>query len=317
MRFAIFNRENIRSFTLFILGGTLIVFPTILIAETASNGFAVGLMHAFLYTLMFIGFFAGIIIALAIIGAIVNYFAHTTYRVKKLNKIDFLGSKDLYRDILEKYSPTTLSYIDQMNYDPKIAVVATLLNLEKNKYIKCENGKIEFLKDEDENLGMSEKYVYRRMKTGEKNIEAETLWNDLVYDGCKNGLLEERYSGMGMGTFATSLVILFALVIFDEIVKMVLGSIGESVGAIIVIVVWLFYCLYEIYKGQHSAFRTEEAEDINSKLEGLKTFLREYSNLKDRESNEIVLWEDYLIYSVIFKQNKKIISEYKKYFRIV
>ena len=84
-----------------------------------------------------------------------------------------------------------------------------------------------------------------------------------------------------------------------------------------VFAIWLFFCLYITYKYGKSGHRTKEAIEINTKLEGLKVFLREYSTLKDRESDEIALWEDYLIYSVIFKQNKKIISEYKKYFEII
>ena len=37
----------------------------------------------------------------------------------------------------------------------------------------------------------------------------------------------------------------------------------------------------------------------------------------EREAKEIELWDDYLIYSVMFGQNKKIIEEYEKYIEII
>ena len=234
-----------------------------------------------------------------------------------MEKIDFLGSKDLYRDILEKYSPVTLSYLDQMDYNPVVAVVAGLLRLENKKYIKVNDGTIKFLKEEDENMSMSEKYIYRRFKAGEKTIEAETLWNDIVHDGCESGLLEAKDSGMGLEIFGISIAVLFGLFIFSEIIKAVMGKVGEGVGTVIVIAVWMFFCAYMIYKHARPVNRTKEATEVNGKMEGLKAFLKEYSTLDNKDADEIVLWEDYLIYSVIFKQNKKIISEYKKYFEII
>ena len=317
MRFSIFSKENIKAFATFILACIVIVFPTVLITDGIANGIVAGLKDAFLCTGCFVAFFTVIIGGMAIIGWIANLFAHTTFRMQKLEKVDFLGSKDLYRDILEKHSPVTLSYVDQMDFNPVVAVVAGLLKLENKKYIKLNNGTIEFLKEDDENLSMSEKYIYRRFKAGEKTIEAKTLWNDIIYDGCKSGILEERRSGMSLKAFGLSIVLLFALSIFADITKMVLGKAGEGVGTIVVVLVWLFFCVYQMYKEENSGYRTEEAIELNSKLEGLKTFLKEYSTLKDRDAEEIMLWEDYLIYSVIFKQNKKIISEYKKYFKII
>lgn len=58
-------------------------------------------------------------------------------------------------------------------------------------------------------------------------------------------------------------------------------------------------------------FRTKKAEEINKKLEGLKCFLKDFSRLEKREAKEIMLWDEYLIYSVLFGHNSKIIDEYK------
>ena len=68
---------------------------------------------------------------------------------------------------------------------------------------------------------------------------------------------------------------------------------------------------YMIIESKNSWRITKKGKDINVKLKGLKNFLQEYSIVKEREINELFLWEDYLIYSVMFKINKKIINEYK------
>ena len=55
----------------------------------------------------------------------------------------------------------------------------------------------------------------------------------------------------------------------------------------------------------------KQAEEINKKLEGLKNFLKDFSKLDERTSEEIKLWDEYLIYSVMFNQNENIVNEYK------
>lgn len=46
-------------------------------------------------------------------------------------------------------------------------------------------------------------------------------------------------------------------------------------------------------------------------LSGLKNFLNEFSNIKDRESIEVMLWEYYLMYAQIFGIAKKVAKEFK------
>jgi len=48
------------------------------------------------------------------------------------------------------------------------------------------------------------------------------------------------------------------------------------------------------------------------KMSGLKKFLNEFSNIHDRESIEVQLWEEYLIYAQIFGIAKKVAKEFKK-----
>ena len=42
----------------------------------------------------------------------------------------------------------------------------------------------------------------------------------------------------------------------------------------------------------------------------LKNYLKDYSNIHEKDENSLTLWEDYLIYSVIFNQNTKVTKNF-------
>ncbi len=60
--------------------------------------------------------------------------------------------------------------------------------------------------------------------------------------------------------------------------------------------------------------RTKKGKEINKYLEGLKNYLKDFGNFEEKSHQELILWEDYLIYSVIFNLNTKIIKEYEQFF---
>ena len=78
-------------------------------------------------------------------------------------------------------------------------------------------------------------------------------------------------------------------------------------------IIYLWWFSYNEAKGNKFYKRTPKGKEINKKLEGLKLYLKDYSLLSEREYKEIELWEEYLIYSVMFGQNKNVIEEYEKY----
>ena len=43
----------------------------------------------------------------------------------------------------------------------------------------------------------------------------------------------------------------------------------------------------------------------------LKKYLEDYSMIQEKTEKQLTIWEDYLIYSVIFNQNSKLIEEYE------
>lgn len=76
-----------------------------------------------------------------------------------------------------------------------------------------------------------------------------------------------------------------------------------------------YFNTYIIKMKKNSYIRTKKGEIINEDLEGLKNYLKDFSNMHERDEKSLTLWEDYLIYSVIFNQNSKVIKNiWDKYF---
>lgn len=72
-----------------------------------------------------------------------------------------------------------------------------------------------------------------------------------------------------------------------------------------------FFVYYK--KGHEKEFvRTEKGDKLNLKINGLKNFLKDFSNLDEKKIIHIRKWEEYLIYSVIFDQNDKLLAELRQ-----
>ena len=76
-----------------------------------------------------------------------------------------------------------------------------------------------------------------------------------------------------------------------------------------------FYLIYNEYLDFNGL--KKKGEELNENLEGLKNYLKDYSNIHEKDEKSLTLWEDYLIYSVIFNQNTKVIKNiWNKYISI-
>lgn len=55
--------------------------------------------------------------------------------------------------------------------------------------------------------------------------------------------------------------------------------------------------------------RTEEGEILAAQILGLKNFLRDYSILSMAEKEQLLLWDDFLIYAVVLEENERIVED--------
>ena len=55
--------------------------------------------------------------------------------------------------------------------------------------------------------------------------------------------------------------------------------------------------------------RTSEGKVLVEQIVGMKNFIHDFSNLSQSEKQEVVLWNDFIIYAILLEENEKIIHE--------
>ena len=277
--------------------------------------------NSFQIALYITSFFGGLAFSCFFIYILFDYLTERNVQITKLSRVDFVNDKQLYRDILKNYSPVLLAYIDKMRFDYDISVVSGLLNLKNKGYIETCEDKLNIIKYDFFNLNMPERYIIENIRNG-KVENANQLRNIVFEDGKRKGLLipNEKWIGMfpkGMKNLFIFTAIYFFIVypiLEDLILHFNNAVILKDIISITVVLGYIYVCVYAMKSEENLYIRSKTAKELNQKLEGLKNYIDEYSLLKDKTSEDIALWEDYLIYSVIFNQNNDIIEEYKKYY---
>ena len=55
--------------------------------------------------------------------------------------------------------------------------------------------------------------------------------------------------------------------------------------------------------------RTSEGKILVEQIVGMKNFIHDFSNLSESQKEEVVLWNDFIIYAILLEENEKIIHE--------
>lgn len=59
----------------------------------------------------------------------------------------------------------------------------------------------------------------------------------------------------------------------------------------------------------NSLKRTEEGELLTAQISGMKNFIRDFSNLSQADKEQLILWDDFLIYAVVLEENERITAD--------
>lgn len=252
--------------------------------------------------------------------------AYKKYIKEKQDKKDY-KNESYYREIIPELSPAVLSYIYNFQLNEK-DIVGTLLGLQLKKKIDIKN-KIEIKDSSEENLTENEKYIFQNLKNGTlKNINM-TLWEQKVILDCKQkGLLEEKQNIKREIIKKITISIIMYIVIFilfnksPYIFNKYVANNDSFIILFFIIMLILFFTMiiypyktavyiktYYFMNKLNPYIRNKKAKEINEKLEGLKNYIKDYSMINERKKEEIDIWEDYLIYSVIFDENTQIVKD--------
>jgi len=282
-----------------------------------------------IFNMMFVDIFIVLMIVMIIGGISIVVIFGGIYGIKiaikivkrihiksKLEKIDFKNNS-YYRDIIERYSIAAISYIDSFKVEKK-DIVAVILELEMKRKIKIEE-KIKIIDTNDKELTETERYIFDILKNRKINKIDIIKYEDILIQECKDKnlfktrtFLEQKFSNKVI----VILTLLWMLVIFISCCLVI--ALSAKVNSINIVMLLFPACFFALLVGPmylgklrktNPYVRSKEGKILNQKIEGLRKYLKDYSNMGEKEKNELILWEDYLIYSVIFNQNKKIIEE--------
>lgn len=247
-----------------------------------------------------------------------------------MSEIDFSKDKGWYREILKDYSPAELSYIDDFTINPINDIAATLLSLKLKKKIELKDDKIEILDSNNDGLKETEKFVLKRIQNGKVMIDSIEAFSEVAkVEAIIHKTIEEekdkviKISKKVIKSFITVFVLPFIMSwIFEigelfgdyELVIVTLAMITIVIIGIISIskIVYIPYLISYMISKINSFERTEKGEEINIKIEGLKNYIKNYTLLAEKEKNDLVVWEEYLIYSVLFDLNKQLTKDLSK-----
>lgn len=258
---------------------------------------------------------------------------------ESLSDIDFKNNKEYYRDILNKYSPSELSYIDNFEIDLNKEIVATILSLQLKNKITIKDSYIKIINNNCLDLKETERYILNCIKDGkviiynpyelEGSSKKEAVDDGLIIKNQETnnkkikpllGSVHSLFGCFGIFWAFIALICIFNGPVVDFLNNYVLPNINRIAPIILFIILLIMIIRYTrifniIFKSYYSHYksksyrRTELGEELNRKIEGLKNYINHFSSLNEKEKEELTLWEEYLIYSVLFNSNKKIIKE--------
>ena len=203
------------------------------------------------------------------------------------------------------------------------------MSLELKQKLTIKDG-IKIINDNEENLDKNEKYIFKKLKSNIlKNINMLEFEEKVKKDCLDYNLLEEN-KDIKKNIIKKLIFYVFVYILivvsfsnfpdfFNSIPNKTIAMLLLPVILILFFIMIIFPFATIIYLGkyyrlnkQNQYIRNKQARNINKKLEGLRKYVKDFSQLSESQYNEIVLWEDYLIYSVILGQNSKIVKEIMK-----
>lgn len=223
--------------------------------------------------------------------------------------------KKYYRDIVSNVTPSQLSYIDDYGIEVKKEIVATILMLKIKNKLQIKKDGIKLNENTDYNgLLKSEEHIMKCLEKGYSPFREKLHFKNLLMEDLLNsGLIEKEttislqflYEMIRWGVYGIILVI-FSIFVPIDICQMVFRALG------LVVFIFTFLCYWSASTFSTYNKLTLKGKNIHEKLNGLRLFLKDYSNMKNKSLNELELWDEYMLYSIILNDNKKVQKEVLK-----
>lgn len=235
--------------------------------------------------------------------------------VKKLEKeYNNVEQYEYYRDIIKNVPLAIIAYVNNKKINVKDMTVAILLNLQHKGNIEINENEI-ILKNIS-NIMPYEKLVLDRIKDNkytEKEFEKQ-FKNILKEDLFLSGYI--RYADSGKANIAYIMEMIMAwIIIYILSTILILARNNEMIFMIMSAYFFTFLSIpiYKfIQKRINLIYRTRKTFEIKAKMKGLKKYIKEYSNINNSDIDIINLYDDFVIYAIIFNMPGKLDDDAKE-----
>ena len=238
------------------------------------------------------------------------------------NKINF----KYYRDLLEEYSPGILAFCYNKNLEYEDVIISTLLSFD-NKYVKLDmkNKNIYILPNKtNEKLKKYENYLLENISKISENVKFEDLkkiindtyfksnFLNLIKEDCKNSSYFKTIyhkSNLLTFTFFISFIMFIISALLYSIELLYKDIIFVGILNITIIIILMFL------QRKNSYMKTNKGYEINLKLNGLKNYVLDFSNINNRNIDEIKIWDYYIIYTIILDLKGNLDKEVSEFYK--
>lgn len=263
-------------------------------------------------------------------GIILLVWCAVSFAIKAKNKYIIQKNQvdEIYiRDIESDYSPAVLSYLVNNKIETSKDLPATLLNLCAKDILVVENidGKIKIVdkknKKEIEKLTEDEKYAYEMFVSGVSNSKVN-IWKNKVEEEYR----KYKFSITNKKTLGIYLAVLYVAIFVGMFIYCMItgeyeitGKPAEILSRLLIasfVAAWEMLLISEfkevlgkiVIRKNKNEFRelyTSKGAREYSKWKRFEKFIQDFSLIKEREYESIVIWGKYLSYSIALGINKK------------
>lgn len=244
--------------------------------------------------------------------------------IRSIEKQYHFDNFEYYRDILKDNDPGILSVcynFKKVKFTDLL--ICILLNLQLKGKIKIHKDHIQII-DSIEDIKPYERKVIGYIKSPLKfNKFKRNFYNSLLQYARDEGyIINENKEEMDLTyiieVIEVTLVLTFIILGFT-VLPLLIYLLESKLSVLLFLAYALVFISIPIYKKIsstiHPISRTQKALTIAGKLQGLKHFIQDFSNLNNENLKSINLYDEYVIYCILFNIKGNINDETKKIYK--
>lgn len=240
--------------------------------------------------------------------------------IRRKQDSKYIDSKDFIyiRDIPSNYTPALASLLLDQSIEYNKDLIATTLYLINHGYLKEHDNRIA-VTDKNTSALMEHELYLLSIYNGETIFFSNKWRSKIMLDASNQGLIKKRSLltkkdkiNLVLNLIAPIAVFIFLqnlatwLLNFDNIGVYIIATllfISLPIFALFIFVYDLMYALSFMSKDFNL---TSKGLKEQEKIAKFKNFLEDFSNIENRKTEEIILWEDYLTFAVSLGVNYQI-----------